>query len=273
MRIKVGTRRLFPLAAILLVQTLAQAAQLHPCGLIREDPRTIPWMIQDSLVPYTPRRLGVSVDLSSQMPPVGNQGTQGSCAAWAIGYYQKTHYEWREHHWNDSVTSHQYSPAFIYNQINGGADQGSGTSEAFALITDQGCGTMADCPYSQSDYTTWPSESAEHLKSSLTRWLRVRNLWGELLEDRVASDAAYGSRRNTERLLAHGRLWRRLPLVSFFPEIWRRGSTGRKVPHCLALGLDRRGWIARRHGPRRRALRRSRRHRLKTGGIRGQRNS
>ncbi len=31
---------------------------------------------------------------------------------------------------------------------------------------------------------TWPHESAEHLRSGLTRWLRVRNLWGELLEDR-----------------------------------------------------------------------------------------
>ena len=66
---------------------------LHRCGLIREDPRTVPWMVQDKLVPSAPRRLSVSVDLSSQMPPVGNQGQQGSCTAWAIGYYQKTHYE------------------------------------------------------------------------------------------------------------------------------------------------------------------------------------
>jgi len=133
---------------------------LHPCGLIREDPRTIPWMVQDKLRPSVPPRLAVSVDLSSQMPPVGNQGMQGSCTAWAVGYYQKTHYEKREHNWNDSTTNHQYSPAFIYNQINGGADQGSSTSDAFALITDQGCATVADCPYNQNDYTTWPSESA-----------------------------------------------------------------------------------------------------------------
>jgi hypothetical protein len=94
------------------------------------------------------------------MPPVGNQGSQGSCTAWAIGYYQKTHYEYLEHHWNDSTTSHEFSPAFIYNQIDGGADQGSSFSDAFDLITDQGCANLADCPYSQSDCTTWPSESA-----------------------------------------------------------------------------------------------------------------
>jgi len=133
---------------------------LHPCGLIREDPRTVPWMVQDTLLPEPPRHLSVSADLSNQMPPVGDQGQQGSCSAWAVGYYQKTHYEKREHNWSDSTTNHQFSPAFIYNQINGGADQGSSTTTAFALITDQGCATVADCPYNQNDCTTWPSESA-----------------------------------------------------------------------------------------------------------------
>ena len=159
-RLKVYPRYFVLLAAVLLGQLVAQAEPLHPCGLIHEDPRTIPWMVQDKPVPGAPRRLGVSVDLSSQMPPVGNQGQQGSCAAWAIGYYQKTHYEWLEHEWDLNQTSHQFSPKFIYNQINGGADLGSGYSDAFALITDQGCATMADCPYNQNDYTNWPSESA-----------------------------------------------------------------------------------------------------------------
>jgi hypothetical protein len=148
------------LSLMLLGQALAWAEPLHPCGWIREDPRAAPWMVEDKLAPAAPRRLSVSVDLSSQMPPVGNQGSQGSCTAWAIGYYQKTHYEWLEHHWSDSVTSHQFSPAFLYNQINGGADQGSGSNVAYALIADQGCATMADCPYNQGDYTSWPSESA-----------------------------------------------------------------------------------------------------------------
>jgi hypothetical protein len=160
MKLNVYPRYFVLLAAMLLVQAVAQAEPLHPCGLIREDPRTAPWMVQDKLVPGAPRRLSVSVDLSSQMPPVGDQGQQGSCTAWAIGYYQKTHYEYLEYHWNDSLTSHQFSPAFIYNQIDGGADQGSSSSDAFALIADQGCASLADCPYSENDYTTWPSESA-----------------------------------------------------------------------------------------------------------------
>jgi hypothetical protein len=164
MRLHSYSRCLVLLAAVLLLQAVAEAVELHPCGLIREDPRTIPWMVQDNYVPAIPSRqpadVILSVDLSSQMPPVGDQGPQGSCAAWAIGYYQKTHYEWIEHEWNLNQTDHQFSPAFIYNQINGGADSGSGFSSAFSLIADQGCATMADCPYDTIDCTTWPSESA-----------------------------------------------------------------------------------------------------------------
>ena len=178
MKLNVCARFLTLVAVALLVQVTALAQPssenrsssfklrtsafqpLHPCGLIREDPRTIPWMIQDTYRPMPPRRLSVSGDISKQMPPVGDQGQQGSCTAWAIGYYQKTHYEYREHHWNDSTSSHEFSPAFIYNQIDGGADQGSSFPDAFSLMNDQGCASLADCSYNQSDYATWPSESA-----------------------------------------------------------------------------------------------------------------
>ena len=162
MKFHVSHRYLVLLAAALLVQAVAQAAPLHPCGLIRQDPRTIPWMVQDKPVPgnRTAGSVLSSGDLSSQMPPVGDQGQQGSCTAWAVGYYQKTHYEWREYHWNDTLTSHQFSAAFVYNQINGGTDQGAGFGDAYSLISSQGCATVADCPYNQNDYTTWPSESA-----------------------------------------------------------------------------------------------------------------
>ncbi len=162
MKLRVCCRYLVLVAAGLLVQAVAQAAPLHPCGLIRQDPRTIPWMVQDQLVPgHRPAGSVLSSgDISRQMPPVGDQGQQGSCTAWAVGYYQKTHYEYLEHHWNDSLASNQFSAAFVYNQINGGADQGSSFADAFSLISDQGCATVADCPYNQGDCATWPSESA-----------------------------------------------------------------------------------------------------------------
>ena len=73
-------------------------------------------------------------------PPIGNQGTQGSCATWACGYYTKTFQEAKEHNWDLSGCSWEggyyghpsatyqdkiFSPAFIYNQQNNGVDNGS----------------------------------------------------------------------------------------------------------------------------------------------------
>jgi len=124
---------------------------------IREDADTIPWIryakvtIKDTLPP--------AVDLSSFMPPVGDQSSQGSCTAWATGYYAKSFYEWKEHRWDLKDPEHQFSPAFIYNQINGGVDKGSRFSDAFKVLNVMGCASMTDFPYNPYNYTNWPSEN------------------------------------------------------------------------------------------------------------------
>ncbi len=139
---------------------LSETPRLHPAGdLLFQDPYTVPGLTVLTEIPGAPP-LATSVDLSAQMPPIGNQGQQGSCVAWSIGYYDKTHAEWVEHRWNDSTTNHQISPAFIYNQINGGRDGGAYMSDAQKLICEQGSCMLSDFPYNQSNYTTWPSESA-----------------------------------------------------------------------------------------------------------------
>jgi hypothetical protein len=162
---------------------LAQDADggLHRAGgLLYHDPRSVSWLIQDRIVPPTaPRDARLSVDLSSQMPPVGNQGNQGSCVAWAVGYYHKTHQEWLEHGWDVSQAAHQVSPAYIYNQINGGGDYGAYFEDAQTILCDQGACSMQDFPYNQSDCTSWPSESAfSHgilWRSKAAYWIDVSN--------------------------------------------------------------------------------------------------
>ena len=78
-------------------------------------------------------RLPIAVDLSNQMPPVGDQGSQGSCTAWATTYYYKTYQEGQEQGWDLSDFSHRYSPAWTYNQINSGFDGGSWPGDAMEL--------------------------------------------------------------------------------------------------------------------------------------------
>ncbi|MFO7676272.1 MAG: C1 family peptidase [bacterium] len=152
-------------AALLLAVLLARAEDFsqYRLGLVFEDLSRAPGWVQVQQVDVLPGRPScdtlVQVDLSPEMPPVGNQRSQGSCTAWAVGYYHKTHTEWLEHGWDVNDPLNQFSPAFIYNQINGGVDQGSSFSDAMQLMIDQGGGNLVDNPYRYWDCTTWPSEA------------------------------------------------------------------------------------------------------------------
>ncbi len=100
-----------------------------------------------------------SVDNSANLPPIKSQGGQGSCTAWATGYYYKSYQEWQEHGWDLSQETHQFSPAFVYNNINGGVDGGSFPTDAFKLLVDHGCATWVQMPYNDTQYSNLPAEN------------------------------------------------------------------------------------------------------------------
>jgi len=100
-----------------------------------------------------------ALDNTSKFPKPGNQGSQESCVAWAIAYAYKTMQDNLDHGWGLNSTSTQFSPAFVYNSINGGRDAGSNIGEAMRLLRDKGCCTLADMPYSSRDYTTKPNST------------------------------------------------------------------------------------------------------------------
>jgi len=140
------------------------AGSLHPTGLLFKNPRTVSGLVEvDYIEPAegAPRFDEVdAIDLSSEMPPVKSQGQQGSCVGWAMGYYHWSHTQYKEHGWDLTKTENQVSPAFVYNQINGGNDQGSYYSDGAKLLSEQGACMLSEFPYDQDDHTSWPSESA-----------------------------------------------------------------------------------------------------------------
>lgn len=108
-------------------------------------------------------------------PPIGNQGKEGSCVAWAVGYYAHTFLEAKEHNWNLSgctwsggaygqpTAAYQdniFSPDFIYHQINDGEDNGSSYVDAMNLLQRIGCSTWDKMPNNPENSTVWPSEAA-----------------------------------------------------------------------------------------------------------------
>ncbi len=132
--------------------------------------------IVDSLKSGGPLGAPLSVDLSAlkSFPPIGNQGSQGSCASWSTTYYIKTFQEALEHNWDlstvkmigswphqpDSMQDKLFSPNFVYHQINGGADTGSYSTDNTDILSNIGAASWQTFPYYDTDKTSWPSEAA-----------------------------------------------------------------------------------------------------------------
>ncbi len=108
--------------------------------------------------------LATAVDNSTSQyfPPVGDQGAQGSCSAWGTCYYWSTYTQAKDEGLNASggSTSVLNSPAWGYNLHNSGSDGGSWPDDIMKHFNYAGCATWAQMPYSDNDYTTWPSEAA-----------------------------------------------------------------------------------------------------------------
>lgn len=103
----------------------------------------------------------VDNSVSQYFPPIRSQGSQGSCTAWAAGYYYNTYVQARDGGWNVSSgdNSQICSPAFLYPLENDGVDEGAYTYSVVRRLNDVGCASWAIVPYSASDWTTWPDEA------------------------------------------------------------------------------------------------------------------
>jgi hypothetical protein len=128
----------------------------HYLGLLPSPADDSPQIVLPQTLQAAP--LALSADLSSQLPPVGDQGKQASCVAWSSAYYYKTWSEKQEHtSWDLSNPNYRFSPSFVYNQINGGKDGGATFKDAFTLMQNSGDVDIAEMPYNQNNYTNKPT--------------------------------------------------------------------------------------------------------------------
>jgi cathepsin K len=100
-----------------------------------------------------PDDLPTEFDLSEFLPPVGSQGSLGSCTSWAISYYMKSMQERIQ-----SSGSQVLSPAYTYNQLSQGVCGGTALKETLDILKEQGVSSWSSFPYSDTDCTTQPSD-------------------------------------------------------------------------------------------------------------------
>ena len=99
-------------------------------------------------------------DVSDYLPQVRSQGIQGSCVAWATGYYLKSYQENYESFQNGILNSDfEMSPAYIYNQIKqGDCGAGSVVQHALDTIVNQGIVSWDIMIYNENECDTQPND-------------------------------------------------------------------------------------------------------------------
>ena len=93
-----------------------------------------------------------SVDLSSHFPPIGDQGSYGTCVAWATGYNHKSFLEaWDDNHRTTFTDAQKFSPKYLFWSIPSsqkGADcNGTGFEPAYDVMISDGIANLATTPY------------------------------------------------------------------------------------------------------------------------------
>ncbi len=112
----------------------------------------------ESYLPRT-KALKGAADNRSYLPPIGDQGSLGSCVHWAGTYYTKSANMKRSNPALDlTATSNQCSPRFTYNLTNQGEDSGGYGHEPFEVFMRYGVASLKQLAYT-TDYTTLPSQA------------------------------------------------------------------------------------------------------------------
>ena len=108
------------------------------------------------------------------MPPVGDQKSQGSCTSWSVGYGCGSFYMQDASPYSNN--SELGSPKFLFNQIKIGNCTGGTTYPSnLTLLKDKGVCSLSDMPYDDGECSVQPNSSQLNSASSnkILRWEMV----------------------------------------------------------------------------------------------------
>lgn len=111
----------------------------------------------------------VNNSLLPSFPPIEDQGQEGSCLAWASTYYQASHEVGLANGKNNkSSKAGILSPKWTYNMVNGGQDQGSMITDAYAVLSQNGAALLTSFPY-DGNYLAWDTKGSDWIAALSNR--------------------------------------------------------------------------------------------------------
>ncbi|TGN14505.1 C1 family peptidase [Leptospira ilyithenensis] len=150
-----------------------------PSGLVPD-----PYELYESLPNYRALdedKISKETDLSDSFPPPGDQGNQKSSVGFAVGFGLISYFE-AEKNKRENISSINpiskegqsvfYSPAYIYNQLNGGKDSGASLLEGLILAQSRGSVPLKEMNYTPSQFRSKPGANLIELGRE-TRFARI----------------------------------------------------------------------------------------------------
>lgn len=118
--------------------------------------------------------LPVSVDITSRVPAVGNQGGSSSCVAWATAYAARSYYTGALERRDISQPPNLPSPSYVYHLARqGGCDSGTNIARVVGVL-QKGALSLADSPFTDKCIApATPDEVARAHDFSVRGFIRV----------------------------------------------------------------------------------------------------
>lgn len=165
--------RTFFISITLLISLFGYSQTQYPLG---ENDFTIEKEHSTIFTTYNGQnyQLKDSVDLSYLMPPAGNQGTKGSCWAWATTYALRSTMD------NNATfissgnldLTKVYSPEYVYQYYKGNINDcnwGATSSEMLAKILNDGAVKFSDFAYNENACNNQPSVALQNTAKKFSK--------------------------------------------------------------------------------------------------------
>ena len=117
-----------------------------------------------------PSKVDLSCD-NPYFPEIGNQGSIGSCAAFATTYYQYSYEVNKINNITSTEARDYYSPSWTYGLLSDGTGSGGiGVTNAYEVLANFGCLKIDDLPYNTTSFVDFPEDmETEKLEALGTR--------------------------------------------------------------------------------------------------------
>jgi C1A family cysteine protease len=101
------------------------------------------------------------------MPPVGYQGSEGSCVSFAVAYAARSCEQYyRSNSSSYSLSTNVFSPEYVFNQTQLGSCSGSTLLTALDLIVNKGVCTWNSMPYSYNNGCSLQPTSSQNTEAA-----------------------------------------------------------------------------------------------------------